>query len=117
MSLLKDVRYINNQRELVDKFVFSSLVIRTKSTKAVDHEACHTRTDPDITVDDPDDVSCGFTISTAHVTNLGIWPKVQLATIMTGQVGVVFLNEDLGIKSRIVAEEAQKGGESRVMAI
>lgn len=69
-----NVGYVNDQGQLVHEFVFYTTSARCKTAKVVHHTACNAVTHPDITVYNPDDISFCFSISPAHIPNLGVWP-------------------------------------------
>ena len=56
------------------EFIF--LPIRREAAKAINHVPAYTPTDPNIAVDDPDDVSLCLAIAPAHVPDLGVRAQV-----------------------------------------
>lgn len=94
------IRYVDHERELVDKFVGLS---SSEPTQSIDHAASNTSSKPDITVNDPNNVTLGLSIRTAHIANLGVWSKVgQLAGL---QFRVLIFHQDLRVEPREVFKE------------
>lgn len=92
-----------------------------KAAEQINHEARDALAHPNIAVDDPYNISLGFSICSAHVADLWIRPKVVL-TINSYKTRIVFLNVDFAVKSRVVCGQLAKsrirwiifGGDAKV---
>ena len=82
------------------EFVFPS--IGCEATETVDHAPAHAPADPDIAVDDPDDVALGLAVSTAHVPDLGVRTQVVGISIFTREVRILLFHQDPCIETRII---------------
>ena len=56
------------------EFIFSP--IRREAAEAINHIPAYAPTDPDVAIDDPDDISLRLAIATAHIPDLGVWAQV-----------------------------------------
>lgn len=75
------------------EFVFAPTAARVQATEAVDHSAGDAAADPDVAVDDPDDVAFGIAVAAAHVADLGVGPEVVFSAMASREVGVLFFHE------------------------
>lgn len=80
------------------------MAARVQAAEAVDHVAGDAAADPDVAVDDPDDVAVSFAVAPAHVADLGVGPEVVFQAIAAREVGVFFLHEDFRIVGGEVGE-------------
>ena len=88
----------------MDEFVLCPLslsVLGAKATKAINHGSHGRGTDPDITVNDPDNVALSFSITMAHVPDLGIGTELVLRTAAEA-LRIVIFDEDASIMFREV---------------
>ena len=111
-----EVGDIGDKGELVYKLVFAPIGRSVKPAKTVYHQAGNAGTHPDIAIDDPQYITLGFPVCSAHVADLRIRTQVVYAAIMPAEVGVFILHEDLRIKGRKVGDEALEKWEGRIIA-
>lgn len=88
----------------------------SEAAKPVDHASADPTPDPDIAVDDPDQVALGFTIGPAHVPDLGVWAKVGSETVRPRGVIVLLFDEDPGIVVGVVVHHFFKARVGAVRA-
>ena len=69
---------------------------------------------PYIAIDDPDEISNGLAIRTAHVSNLRVGAELDRAVL---QGNILVFDEDFCVEGWKVMEEAFQDWERRVMAI
>ena len=72
------------------EFVFSS--VRCEAAETIDHAPTYAPADPDITVDDPDDVALGLAVSTTHVPDLGIRAQVAGISIFAREIWILLFH-------------------------
>lgn len=75
----------------------------------VDHAATDSPTDPDIAVDDPDQVSLGLAVRSTHVSDLGIGPEPRPVALLFGCLIVLLLDEDSRIMIGVVFDDRLDG--------
>ena len=88
---------VDHKGQLVHEFVFAPTAARLQAAEAVDHAPRDAAADPDVAVDDPDDVAFGVAVAAAHVADLGVGPEVVYPAIASGEVGVLFFHQYFGI--------------------
>ena len=72
------------------EFVFPS--VGREAAETVDHAPAYAPADPDIAVDDPDNVALGLAVSAAHVPDLGIRAQVVGIAIFAREVGILLFD-------------------------
>ena len=85
------------------EFVFSA--VGREAAETIDHAAAYAPADPDIAVDDPDDVALGLAVSTAHVPDLGVRAQVVCISISAREIRILLFHQDLRIETRIVRQQ------------
>ena len=98
----------------MDEFVFSCLSRRcvlelsSEAAEFIDHPACCIGSDPDVAVNYPYQIAFGFTICTAHVSDLGIGAQVCFMAVSSGKVWVVILDQYPCVKCAEVIDKASQ---------
>ena len=72
------------------EFVFPS--VGREATETVDHAPAYASADPDIAVDDPDDVALGLPVPTAHVPDFGIRAQVVRISIFAREIWILLFH-------------------------
>lgn len=72
-----------------------------ETAQAVDHVGAGAAGDPDVAVDDPDDVPFRGAVAVGHIPDLGVWPE----SIVGSEVGVFVFDEDFGVVGGKVLKE------------
>lgn len=99
----------------MDEFVGTATL---KATESVDHASSDSFCNPDIAVENPDERvwrAFGFSVSTTHVTDLGVRPKLGEGSLL--QLGVVLLDEDLDVELRKVIAKLTQSGQSWIISV
>lgn len=89
---VQGVVHVDADGEVVHEFVCRLRAFVGESEQFIDHSAAGAAGDPDIAVDNPEDVAFCFAVCTAHVPDLWVWPDAREASIFEGRV-VVFHEE------------------------
>lgn len=84
------------------------------STEFVNHSACSPFSNPYVAVNDPNNITLGFSISSTHVSDLWVRSQIACLTSSTAQVGILLLHKNLDIEARIVGNEPLKNRVGRV---
>jgi hypothetical protein len=65
---------------------------RLETAQKVYHATCHSRTDPDIAIYDPYDVTFCLAVAPTHVPDLGVRSQVMSLAIATGEIRILFFH-------------------------
>lgn len=94
----------------MDKFVLLPTASRVKTTDPVHHQSCHTCADPDIAINDPDNIPFCFSVCSAHVPYLGIRAQIVCFSTLAGQVRILFFDKYLCVEVGMFRQDALKDG-------
>lgn len=86
----------------------------TGPAQPVHHAGAHALSNPDIAIDDPDNIALRFTVSTAHIPDLGI--GTEAVGIVVLEERILFLDEDARVDIGEISDEFAERGVGGIIA-